>query len=283
MKKIFALLLVLVMLLSLCACGNDGEKSNDDGNKPTSRNNADKNDPTDPTEAPDHRVALDVFSGVTVKFKDAMNGFGESLTVEFDHTKVDYDKSNTDIKNFLQSIEFTHDTYRNLSNGDEVVVNASWSKSTADALGVKLLEISHVYTVAGLYDVYRTTEGLSKETKVIEGIKSKIASEIVMYKSDRDFNDDYDVSYRYYAAYGKDKAGNPYITMIYVTAVANFVGYEYGDVYIFQQPFLGYNYLYQEYWEECMAPQAEESDRVSINGELSGIGGVVKLEEFFLN
>jgi hypothetical protein len=289
MKKLFTLLLAVVMVLSLCACSNDSNEKNEDGNKTADSGNnattvpatAPTTAPTTPTEPADDRVALNVFAGVTVKFKDAMNGFGESFTVEFDHTKVNYDKTNTDIKNFLQSIEFSHNAYKNLSNGDEIVVNASWSKSTADALGVKLLEISHVYTVAGLYDVYRSTEGLSKETKVIEGIKSAIAGEIVMYKSDRDFRDDHDVSYRYYAAYGKDRAGNPYITMIYVTAVADLVGNESGD--ISKTPFLGYNYLYQEYWEECMAPQAEESDRVSINGELSEVGGVVKLEEFFLN
>lgn len=278
MKKLFALLLVLVMVLSLCACANDGEKSNDDGNK---TDGGTKPAATEPTEAPDNRIALDVFAGVTVKCKPAINGFGESIEIQYDYTKVNYDKSNTDIKDFLEGIEFSTDNYKDLSNGDEIVVNASWSKSTADALGVKLQEISKVFSVEGLYDVYRTTEGLSNEADVIEGIKKAIAGEIISFKSDRDFKDNHDVSYRYYAAYGKDKAGNPYVTMIYVAAVANLVGNESEDIY--KKPFLGYNYLYQQYWVENMVPQAEESDRVSESGELSGIGGAVKVEEFFLN
>ena len=281
MKKIIALFLVLIMALSLCACGNDSGKSNDDGNKPTSGNNGENNAPTNPTEAPDNRVALDVFAGVTVKFKSAVNGFGESFKIEYDYTKVDYDKSNTDIKAFLEAIEFTSDTYRNLSNGDEIVVNASWSKSTADALGVKLKDISKVFTVEGMYDVYRTSEELPKDLKEIDGIKGAIVEEIEDYMDYYDWFDGYDATYRYYSIYAKDQAGNAYVSMIYITAVVNFDAAD--DTEDRTVRFRGYNYLYQEYWEMNMYPQAEESDRVSETGELDQVGGAVKQEEFFLN
>ena len=260
MKKIIALFLVLIMVLSLCACGNDSEKSNDDGNKPTSGSNGENNAPTNPTEAPDNRAALDVFAGVTVKFKSAVNGFGESFKIEYDYTKVDYDKSNTDIKAFLEAIE---------------------SKSTADALGVKLKDISKVFTVEGMYDVYRTSEELPKDLKEIDGIKGAIVEEIEDYMDYYDWFDGYDATYRYYSIYAKDQAGNAYVSMIYITAVVNFDAAD--DTEDRTVRFRGYNYLYQEYWEMNMYPQAEESDRVSETGELDQVGGAVKQEEFFLN
>lgn len=284
MNKFFALLLAVVMVLSLCACGNDGEKSNDDGNKSGAGDNSPTTVPTTPaapTDPADDRVELNVFAGVTVMFKPAMNGFGESITVEFDHTNVNYDKSNTDIKNFLQSIEFSHNDYINLSNGDEIVVNASWSKSTAEALGVKLMESSHVYTVVGLYDVYRSSEELPKDLKEIDGIKGAIVEEIEDYMDYYDWFDGYDATYRYYSIYAKDQAGNAYVSMIYITAVVNFDAAD--DTEDRTVRFRGYNYLYQEYWEMRMYPQAEESDRVSETGELDQVGGALKQEEFFLN
>lgn len=269
------------MVLSLCACGNDSEKTNDDGNKPAAGDNNVPADPTDPTDPPDNRVALDVFAGVTVKFKSAINGFGESFEVEYDYTKVDYDKSNTDIKDFLEAIEFSSDRYKNLSNGDEIVINASWSKSTADALGVKLLEESKVFTVEGMYDVYRTSEEMPKDLEEIDGIKGAIIEEVENYMDYYGFFDGYDASYRYYSIYAKDQAGNAYVSMIYITAVVNFDAAD--DTEDRTVRFRGYNYLYQEYWEMNMRPQAEESERVSETGELEQVGGAVKQEEFFLN
>lgn len=277
MKKLFALLLVFVMLLSLCACGNDSEKANDDSNKPAGDGNA----ATDPTDAADDRVALDVFAGVTVEFKSAINGCGEDFEIVYDYSKVDYDKTNTDIKAFLEAIEFSSDSYKNLSNGDEIVVNASWSKSTADALDVKLLEVSKAYTVEGMYDVYRSTEELPKDLKEIDGIQEAIIEEIDDYMDYYDYFEGYDLSYRYYGIYANDKTGNTYISMIYITAVVNFDANEDAEDYTVM--FLGYNYLYQENWEMNMRPQAEESSRVSETGELSEVGGAVKQEEFFLN
>lgn len=260
MNKILAFLLIFAMLLALSACRAEGNYNNADG---------------DGASPSDRRETLDVFAGVTVKFQTAINGCGDKFDIEFDHTKVNYDKSNTDIKTFLEAIEFSADTYSKLSNGDKIVVNASWSKSAADALGVKLLEESKEFTVTGLYTVYRSAADVpvtpTEVTDILETLASKIAWVLEVN------HEIYDAprSYRWYYAYSNDSNGEPYISYIYLTAV---VKLEHKTL-----TFLGYNYLYQDCLKENMKPQAEESNRVSEIGELLAIDGAVKLEEFFLD
>lgn len=60
MKKLIALLLALVMMMSLVACGNNEDtKPSDEGTKPSGSTPADPTNPTEPTvKAPESAVAL---------------------------------------------------------------------------------------------------------------------------------------------------------------------------------------------------------------------------------
>ena len=282
MKKIISLLLVFIMVLSLCACANDGEKSNDDGNKTDGGN---KPAATEPTEAPDNRIALDVFAGVSVKCKPAINGFGESIEIQYDYTKVNYDKSNTGIKDFLEGIEFSTDNYKNLSNGDEIVLNASWSKSTADALNLKLKEEKKVYKVSGMYDVYRKASDVPSKLSEIDDIRTEIEDSYPDWVEDHSWFDSEPrrIDYHYYYVYTNDPAGNPYISSIYISAgiTAEYRSDEDGKRYEEVVGFLGHCSLYQSYLEKDDEPYAWRNDDVSDDGKWNGKGNFVKVEEFF--
>ena len=117
----------------------------------------------------------------------------------------------------------------------------------------------------------------------IGDIKDKIVEEVDYYHDQNEWFDSYDISYRYFYNYKNDRAGNPYIESVYITAVAVFTDLESSMESERVVTFLGYNYLYQEYWEMRATPYAAESDRVSETGALSEDENTVKIEEFFSN
>ena len=269
-RRILCFVMALVCCVSLCACAaSNGTK---DGVQAGA------------TEPTDNRVALDVFSGLTAKVNPTINGFGKSLKLEYDYSKVDYDKTNADIKEFLEGITFYTEEYSNLRNGDTVTVYATWSKSTADALGVKLLNESKEYTVEGLYDVYRSTAELPVSLAELDDIMEEMDEYIAYaFEGEGVSKGYYDTSYRYFAIFENDSANTPYISQIYVTAVSvceNYMGEEGNDL---TMKFVCNNYLYQSYWECRVTPHADRSYSISHAGELFDITNVAGVEEFFRN
>lgn len=269
-RRILGLMMALACCVGLCACAGD--------------NSTNSGVPAESTESADNRVALDVFNGLTVKVNPAINGFGKSIKLEYDYSKVDYDKTNADIKEFLKGITFYTEEHSNLRNGDAFVVYATWSKSTADALGIKLLQESKEYTVEGLYDVYRSTAELPVSIAELDDIMEEM-DEYIAYSFECEgvSKGYYDTSYRYFAIFENDSAGTPYISQIYVTAVAtreNYMGEEGNDL---TMKFVCNNFLYQSYWEYRVTPHAERSYSISDAGELFDIPDVAGVEEIFRN
>lgn len=274
MKKMLACLMALVMLLSLCACA--GEQG------------AGTTAAEQPTEPQDNRVALDVFAGLKVSFPASINGSGKKCNLDYDVSQVEYDRSNADIRAFLEGVTFYTDELSGLSNGDTVTVYASWSQSTADALGVKLQETSKEYTVSGLYDVYRSAQEVPAELDELDQVMEAMESAIRRaWTMQYEHYENCEESYRYYYAYSNDADGNAYISAVYVTAMVEF-SYLAEDGFLDQNTvrFYGYQYLYQENWEIVMRAHAEIDDfgsRVAEDGSLIPMDSVVKTEEFFLN
>ena len=192
MKKLLICVLAVVMLLSLCACGGELNLGGSE-------------------EPQDDRVALDVFAGLKVSFPASINGSGKKCNLDYDVSQVEYDRSNADIRAFLEGVTFYTDELSGLSNGDTVTVYASWSQSTADALGVKLQETSKEYTVSGLYDVYRSAEEVPAELDELDQIMEAMESAIRRaWTMQYEHYEDCEESYRYYYAYSNDADGNAY-------------------------------------------------------------------------
>ena len=280
MKRVLAFLMIAVMVLCFCACDNNVPATNADAtttqtapsDAQTTPSNTNK--PTD-----DGKVALDVFAGLTVEFTPAINGCGKAWKFDYDYNKVDYDKSNADLKAFLQQIEFYSDCERtDLRNGDTITVNVTWSKSTADSLGVKLLEESKQIPVTGLYDVYRTAAEVSVDLPEFEEVMAKLEAQINHYMLDYEARTT--VEYRYFCFYENDSNGDSYVRGIAITAVVHAVHMD--SEYESDYYFYGYQYLYQSYYKEHMTAQAEVDEwnnYVSEDGTLKEVLGKEHIEE----
>lgn len=281
MKRIFACMIVLAWLLSLCACSNAVSTNGTDPTKTNPTNTIPSNS-VKPTE--DGKVALDVFAGLTVTFSPAINGTGKHWTFRYDYSKVDYDKSNADIKAFLQSIEFYSDCERkDLRNGDAITVNVTWSKTMAEALGVKLLEESRDYVVSGLYDVYRSAAEVPADLEELQLIMEALQKEIAKIEGACE------VEYRYFYAYRSDndaypQEGNAYISGVYVTAyvtVRDESGRQIAAYYMMGENAIGYNAGISQVFVPRIETYA--NDMVNEDGVPYINASEITLEEFFQN
>ena len=272
MKRIFACMIVLAWLLSLCACSNTASTN---GTDPTKTNTIPSNS-VKPTE--DGKVALDVFAGLTVTFSPAINGTGRHWTFRYDYSKVDYDKSNADIKAFLQSIEFYSDCERkDLRNGDAITVNVTWSKTMAEALGVKLLEESRDYVVSGLYDVYQSAAEVPADLEELQLIMEALQKEIAKIEGACE------VEYRYFYAYRSYNDAYPhYISSVYVTAyvtVRDESGRQIAAYYMMGENAIAYNASASQVFTPHIETYA--NDMVNENGVPYINASGITLEEFF--
>lgn len=135
---ILAILLFFVFCLS--ACGD-----------------ASKDSSPDSTKSQINSQEIDFFSCVQLcGVNGEVDGSG-SFYYEADISKLNYDKTNSDLKDFLKSIKCSTDCESGkLHNGDVVTVTLSYSHSEAEALGITLKETSKTYTKSGLVQVLRT-------------------------------------------------------------------------------------------------------------------------------
>ena len=68
-------------------------------------------------------------------------------------SKIEYDKTNADIKEFLSDVEVVHgDNDYSLELGDEITLTLSYSPSKAKELGIIFKETSKTYTVDSFVD-----------------------------------------------------------------------------------------------------------------------------------
>lgn len=93
---------------------------------------------------------IDLTSNIKVSIK-GFNGKGE---VYIDNN-TKYDKTNSDIRDFVADIEYTLENGTNgaLSNGDEITIKAKYSKSKAKDLGLTIKNPTKKVKVSGLKDL----------------------------------------------------------------------------------------------------------------------------------
>ena len=93
---------------------------------------------------------IDLTSNIKVTTK-GYNGKGEVYV----DNNTKYDKTNSDIRDFVSNVEYTLENGENgaLSNGDEITINARYSKSQAKDLGLTIKNPTKKVKVSGLKDL----------------------------------------------------------------------------------------------------------------------------------
>ena len=93
---------------------------------------------------------IDLTSNIKVTIK-GYNGKGEVYV----DNNTKYDKTNSDIRDFVSNVEYTLENGENgaLSNGDEITINARYSKSQAKDLGLTIKNPTKKVKVSGLKDL----------------------------------------------------------------------------------------------------------------------------------
>lgn len=124
-------------------------------------------------------TSIDLTSDITIKF-DGKDGKG--YISDFDY-KIDYDKSNDKLVNFVDSVYPDYEYSSDLSNGDDVVIKMKYSKETAKANNIKVTSDSKTFKVKGLIESYKKASDLPK--KLISTLETEAADEIKDKYTDR--------------------------------------------------------------------------------------------------
>ena len=141
-----------------------------------------------------------------------ISGYGE-VELQVDISKIDYDKSDTDITDFLESIDFVLSDgvpergEGSLRNGDKVPVSISYSKSRAEELGIKIPKTEGEISVS-LQEIVRDKSEISEKDW------DEIYSQLETYAKNAGSKTDFitDVYYAYYL----DNAGEQYLAFVVV-------------------------------------------------------------------
>lgn len=118
---------------------------------------------------------IDLTSNIKVSIK-GFNGKGE---VYIDNN-TKYDKTNSDIRDFVADIEYTLENVTNgaLSNGDEITIKAKYSKSKAKDLGLTIKNPTKKVKVSGLKDLLIGYYDCEIKVKNYGSIKLKLDANI---------------------------------------------------------------------------------------------------------
>lgn len=119
--------------------------------------------------------SIDLTSNIKVSIK-GFNGKGE---VYIDNN-TKYDKTNSDIRDFVADIEYTLENGTNgaLSNGDEITIKAKYSKSKAKDLGLTIKNPTKKVKVSGLKDLLTGYYDCEIKVKNYGSIKLKLDANI---------------------------------------------------------------------------------------------------------
>lgn len=118
---------------------------------------------------------IDLTSNIKVSIK-GFNGKGE---VYIDNN-TKYDKTNSDIRDFVADIEYTLENGVNgaLSNGDEITIKAKYSQSKAKDLGLTIKNPTKKVKVSGLKDLLTGYYDCEIKVKNYGSIKLKLDANI---------------------------------------------------------------------------------------------------------
>ena len=186
----------------------------------------------------DGKTVIDVFAGLEITYGSeywrdiCMDGSGDITSdgIKLNLDKIDYDKSNADVKEFLKDIDFywveEEEMDDKLRNGDTITIALEYSKSDAEALNIRLLEESKEFTVSGLIEVYRDPSEISEDT-LWEAYNAAAPVNNLIRAMDIDYyltgeGTDYYQNYTYYTnqrtffEYSTDGNGEPYIKYFHI-------------------------------------------------------------------
>ena len=131
MKKFFAIVFMLTLLLSLAACGSDTTASDTD------------TDTSTPKAEIEDLVEIDIFSNVQITY-DGWNEFGTTVEIVTD-----------DCESLIRenvSFSFASD-YQELTNGDTVTVTAEYDENVFSENGYKVISTTKDFQVEGLRQI----------------------------------------------------------------------------------------------------------------------------------
>ena len=160
MKKLLSVLVALILLmtcLTACAANEGPTDTKPAGSKPTDTQPS-ASTPAPTTEPKDNLVEIDFFAGVIGASYRAVSGSGY-LGFHTDVSEIDYDKTNSDLRDFLKSVKLIVEMEtenEKLHNGDVITITLEYSHSTAEALGITFKEVSKTYTASGFLEPLRT-------------------------------------------------------------------------------------------------------------------------------
>lgn len=97
----------------------------------------------------------------------------------------DYDKTNSDVSTFMDTVSYSIDKSESLSNGDKVTITAKYSEETAKSLKLKVTESTKTFRVKGLTKVYKNWSDIPKKTRKVieEKTKNKIEKKAKKYSA----------------------------------------------------------------------------------------------------
>ena len=122
---------------------------------------------------------IDLTKDITVYF-EGKDGNGYISDCKFD---LDYNKSDQDLKTFVETVYPDYDSNAKLSNGDEVTITMNYSQETAKANHINVTNDTKTFTVKDLIESYKTAQDLPK--KLVTTLENEAAEKIKDAYQDR--------------------------------------------------------------------------------------------------
>lgn len=135
-----------------------------------------------------NKITVDAFANMQVEF-DGYDGSGKAYIKDSD---IDYDRTNAQLEQFIQTISFDIEKNGELSNGDKVKVKAVYSQETAKQLKVVLKEETKEFEVSGLTIKYQNAAEIDKD------IYTKAYNTAIQEASGPSYNDSTKTFYKAY-------------------------------------------------------------------------------------
>lgn len=132
-----------------------------------------------------NRTVIDPFEDMTLEFS-GYDGSGNAY-IE-DYPDIDYDITNDKMAAFIHDIDYEIENDGKLSNGDKVVVKATYSKETAKSAKVDLETESKEFEVEGLTVLYKSADEIDEDLyeEAFEFMMEEVSDEVdasAFYKS----------------------------------------------------------------------------------------------------